>query len=696
MAASPTPIPADPNDVPDTASPAEGILSAGSPAGLPPLDELREVYRGISRALTDERRAASTDRTVLGRGLRLRVVATGVVYAFSTPRPIDAEPGDPALLYDGQYDYRATITQGESRAIELTLARDFGPTIPEGWELVLDPPWLLERLRQRVFEAFREGVQSAAQFNLPNALRVLGIGHIAANLPGIPPQYEDVRRPLNEEQAAAVETAFRGPLSVIAAPAGTGKTVTLGAIAETAYRAGMRVLVCAPSHVAVDLTMMQVAERLANEPHFSDGHVLRVGGSTETTLDRSYGDSVLMDRVVARLQPKLQAAIAQAQAKVDDLAAELTRRQNTAASGARPAVNGITLDLEVARVELGYLQRLARRYARHLVGRARVVGATLARVFVDDTLRGFDIVIIDEASMAVGPAVFIAAGQARRHVVIAGDPFQLAAPVTSTGPDRHWLVEDTFQKLDVIRAIQDDEYVEYLTVLREQRRCAEGICDLQRAIWYGPSLRTAREVMERERRRANVIFGTNAICYVDTGPLQALAYHPWGRTFANDTHAALISELAAYIASADELPATGHSEGELLVLSPYRGQVATIRRALGTQYRGRGVAVRTVHRSQGSEATTAILDLTLAPNVPTRVSSVLTAIRPEHDGSRLLAVAASRARSRLIVIGDIEWIERSTPRRTVLRQLVAHLREHGYRIPIEEIRPASRHLQLVR
>jgi len=696
MAALTAPTLPDHDDAPDAASTNEEIDCAGSLAGLPPLDELRAMYRGIHRALTDERRAASTDRTVLGRGLRLRVVATGVVYAFSTPRPIDAEPGDPALLYDGQYDYRAVITRCESRAVELTLARDFGPTIPEGWELVLDPPWLLERLQQRIFEAFREGVRSAAHFNLGGALRVLGIGQIKTTLPGLDPQYEDVRRPLNEQQAAAVVTAFRTPLSVIAAPAGTGKTVTLGAIVEAAYRAGMRVLVCAPSHAAVDLTMMQVAERLAGEPGFARGHVLRVGGSPGTTLALSYGDSVVVDRVVARLQPELQSAIGQAQAKVDGLAEELTGLHDTRAADSQHTMGDVERRLEVARVELERLQRLARRYARYLIGRARVVGATLARVFVDDNLKRFDIVIIDEGSMAQGPAVFIAAGQARHHVVVAGDPFQLAAPVRSTGPDRHWLAEDVFQRLDVIRAIRDEESVDYLTVLVEQRRCAEGICELQRNLWYGPALRTAHSVVERERQRPNYIFGTNALSYLDTGPLCPRAYHPWGRTFANDEHAALIADLVAYIASADELPPTGRTEGELLVVSHFRGQVAAIRRALGKRYRGRGVAVRTVHRSQGSEATTAILDLTLASNVSPRVSSVLTAIRPEHDGSRLLAVAASRARSRLVVVGDFEWIERTTPRRTVLRQLVAHLREHGYCIPIGEIRPAPRHLQLVR
>jgi superfamily I DNA and/or RNA helicase len=121
-------------------------------------------------------------------------------------------------------------------------------------------------------------------------------------------------------------------------------------------------------------------------------------------------------------------------------------------------------------------------------------------------------------------------------------------------------------------------------------------------------------------------------------------------------------------------------------MSHYRGQVAAIRRRLGTRYRNRGVAVRTVHRTQGAEASTAILDLTLTPQQPTRVSSVFTAVRPEQDGSRLLAVAASRPRSRLIILGDFEWIERSVAAETVLGRICAHLLEEGQEITVGEVR----------
>lgn len=696
MATSTAPTPWSPFDSPDTPPICAGAGSVGYPAGLPPLEELDAICRGIGRALEDERRAASTDRVLLGRGLRLRVTATGVAYAFSTPRPLDANPGDPALLCCGPSKFRAVITRCAPRAVALTIACDLGSSVPEGWELLLDAPWLIDRLRLRVLAAFSEGVQTPTRFNLTGALRVLGIGEITVAPDGLDPQYENTRRPLNEAQATAVATAFRSPLSIIAAPAGTGKTVTIGAIVEAAYRAGLRVLVCAPSHVAVDLMMMQVAERLQHDSGFAQGETLRVGGESGTALDREYGASVLLDRVVARLQPLLLQIVNVLQAKADDVAEECTRLQAASTPGTAGLLHDAEVRLEAARTDLDEAQKTVRRYARSLVRGARVVGATLARVFVDINLTEFDVVIIDEASMAQAPAVFIAAGQARHHVVIAGDPFQLSAPVKSTGPDRHWLTEDVFQRLDVIRAIQDEEFVAYLTQLTLQRRCADGICELQREVWYGPLLRTAPEVTERERLRPNFIFGTNALTYIDTAPLHPTAYHPWGRTFANDAHATLIADLLAYIESAGELPEEAGPGGQILVLSHYRGQVAAIRRLLGKQYHDRGVAVRTVHRSQGSEATTAILDLTLAANVSARVSSVLTAVRPEHDGSRLLAVATSRARSRLVVVGDFTWIERSTPRQTVLRRVIAHLLENAYRIPIEELRPAAGRLELVR
>lgn len=662
------------------------------------VDELRDVCRGMLNALDEECRAAGAAAVGLGPGERLRVVGSGSVYRFTLSTPLDSSEGDPVLFRLGEREVDGVIATCTEREVQLTLNDDVGHTVRPGGELLLDAPWLVLRLRQRIRDAFEIGHGTPRLFNLPTALRTLGIGEIEVGATGTNPEYENERRPLNEAQSHAVEVGLRAPVSLIAAPAGTGKTLTLGALVEACYRAGLRTLVTAPSNVAVDLQMMQVCERLSWEDGFAAAEVLRLGADAGAGLRAAFGRDVVLDEVVARVRPKLLERIRRAQGVVDQLAEALTAAQLASSPDAGGEVKRLRRELAEARAELRRLRQELRDFGRSMTAEARVVGATLARIFLDSHVGLFDVVVIDEASMAQGPAVFIAGGLARRHLVLAGDPFQLAAPVLSTGPNRHWLAVDVFQRLDILSAIRHEESVPYLTQLEEQRRCAESICELQRELWYGPGLRTAREVFARERARHNVIWGTSSLCFVDTSALNARAHHPWGRTYANDQHAQLIADLIAYIDSAGELPPPGAGSSELTVLSHYRGQVANIRRQLGNRYRDRGVNVRTVHRAQGAECTTCIFDLTLAPNVPTRVSSVLTASRPEEDGSRLLAVAASRARSRFVFVGDMEWVARAVARESVLGRICEHLVQNGYSIPLHDIqgRIALPHLRMVR
>lgn len=175
--------------------------------------------------------------------------------------------------------------------------------MPPGAELLLDAPWLIERLRRRISEAFVVGLRTPDLLNLENALRVLGVGEIPITASRVAPRYDDLRCPLNEDQAQAIVAAFRSPLSVIAAPAGTGRTVTLGALVEACYHAGLRVLVTAPSNIAVDLQMMQVCSRLSGEPGLARAEVLRVGTDVGIELSAAHGIMVVLDRVLARVRP---------------------------------------------------------------------------------------------------------------------------------------------------------------------------------------------------------------------------------------------------------------------------------------------------------------------------------------------------------------------------------------------------------
>ncbi len=78
---------------------------------------------------------------------------------------------------------------------------------------------------------------------------------------------------------------------------------------------------------------------------------------------------------------------------------------------------------------------------------AQIVGATLAKSYLSDTLRErtFDTVILDEASMASIPALWCASYLAEKNVVIVGDFLQLSPIVMANTPmAQKWLGKDIF------------------------------------------------------------------------------------------------------------------------------------------------------------------------------------------------------------------------------------------------------------
>lgn len=666
---------------------AARILDRDPELGEAALAELRTVCQELVRALTAEEHAVGAGGFMLGDGRRDHDVGLGSIYRFGMGDVPDASIGDPVVLRIRQQEVDGIITAVTAGSLDIRLSSDVGAHVPAGATLILDAPWLVRKLRRRIVESFELGLLTPRLFNLRNALRTLAIGTIMVEADGTPPEHENVRRPLNEEQERAVSIAFRSPVSVIASPGGTGKTLTLGALVEACYRSNLRVLVTAPSNAAVDVATSQICERLVQAPGFTSGDVLRIGCGAGSELRTHHGSNAVLDEVAQRLRPQLHARGVRLRNRTERLARDLTQARREANQIPSARVDALARQLAKARAEFREHAWEVRDYTRRLASGARIVTSTLATVFLDRYINGFDVVIIDEASMAHLPAVFVAAGLASRHVVLSGDPYQLGVPVKSRGSGRQWIAEDVFARLGVLKALGDEKTLPYLTQLVEQRRSAPAICELLAKVWYGPTLRTSPEVIRRERDRHNVIFQGSSLCYIDTSPLSPYARHPWGKTVENARHAELILDLLEYLDSGGELPRDGARGIEALILSHYRGQVAKIKRAIGSRYDGCGVDVRTVHRSQGGEATTCIFDLTLSRGIDPGETSLVSATEANDEGSRLLAVACSRARSRLVIVGDMQWVGQSVTRKSTLGKVYAHLVQHGYEIPLREVRP---------
>src|SRR5438046_4736449 len=99
-------------------------------------------------------------------------------------------------------------------------------------------------------------------------------------------------------------------------------------------------------------------------------------------------------------------------------------------------------------VEIDSLNEQIKRVAEIIISEARVIATTLTRAYLRDTIqaRRFDTVILDEASMAPIPALWVAASLADQNVIAVGD-FKQLPPIVQSNHELalKWLGQDVFR-----------------------------------------------------------------------------------------------------------------------------------------------------------------------------------------------------------------------------------------------------------
>lgn len=608
------------------------------------------------------------------------------VPTYRIPRPTHLAPRSGNRFEEAQFraeDLDMTVrvhVAGEH--ILLQPGRDLGPELPPG-DLYLDTAWMLRALRDRISEP-------QLGFNHSLAGKVLGIAgrpEIGAEGSGA---RDDAISALNRKQRGAVSLSLRSDLTYIWGPPGTGKTTTLAALIEAHYRDGRRVLALAPSNHAADVLAVAVAHRLRDDPEFARGILLRFGSAASPELQQRYGAEVLFERVLERVRDNLLSQVTDAEGKRRTLRVGMQRTDEVlqACVGGAPVpapefVNGLRQELgrqksivEELDQQVDRGRRTLSALPRRLIDRCPILVTTIHRAYLPGQLdRLADTVVIDEAGMTPLAAAYYVAGLGR-SVVIAGDFRQLPAVVQSRKPDaQRWLGTDAFHAAGIPSAVEHGNDPPSLVVLTDQHRMDQPICDLVSALSYDGRLITAPAVLRRPLRSG---FGTDAaLLYVDTSGLDQPA--SLGRE--NLLHAGIVRSLVArYTASA--IPHRGESPTCMLgVITPYVAQANRIRRVLGARFGH--VPVATVHRFQGSEMDTVILDIPERPGI--HPSTFLTARSADDVGARLLNVAASRARRSLLVVADFAHLRATTPPGGFTARFLDRIEAHGQTLPAADL-----------
>ena len=433
---------------------------------------------------------------------------------------------------------------------------------------------------------------------------------------------------LNPSQQEAIQKTLEAQeVSIIHGPPGTGKTTTLvEAVIETLQRE-TQVLVCAPSNAAVDWISEQLMRRGI--------HVLRVGNPlrmSDEMLDCSY------ERRYAA-HPDYH---------------ELWSIRRTLREGAKG---------EQAHRLRNRETELEIKINADLFEQASVVSCTLiGSAYRLMERRHFSTLFIDEAAQALEPACWAAILKADR-VVMGGDHQQLPPTVKSMAAAKGGLGETLMQKIVALWP----QTVKLLTV---QYRMNKQIMSFPSRWFYGGCLQAAPEAANR------------LVSPLDT-PLM------WLDTSGGSGHPEAVGEAekrtrSGSLTNADEARLVIHTlrdyiemvspqkvESERIdfgIITPYRGQARLIRRLLKMQHYfrklKRHITVGTVDGFQGQERDVIVISL----------------VRDNAEGNigflrdlRRMNVAMTRARMKLIIIGNAETLGRHR----FYRELAEHIRRHG-------------------
>ena len=439
----------------------------------------------------------------------------------------------------------------------------------------------------------------------------------------LPPGYSIPSRLNVSQQAAVGKILAAQEVAVVHGPPGTGKTTTLvQAIKLLVARGEERILVVAPSNTAVDLLSGQLSSEGLN--------VLRVGNParvsdrlTSLTLDSRMADHATM-KDIRRL--KKQAG------EFKEMAHKYKRHFGKAEREQRKALfdEAHKIMKEVARLE-DYI-------IGDVVAKAQVIAATPvgSNHYTVRDLR-YHTVVIDEAGQAPEPACWIPILKAKK-VILAGDHWQLPPTIKSEEAARGGLAVTLLERIVKL-------YPAQVVLLEEQYRMHEHIMGYSSRVFYENRLVAHSSVASHLLHEADapVTFIDTAGCGFDEKTEDAAISNP-------EEAALLLRHLAALTG---QLSVNGSQQPSIGIISPYREQVHVLKDLLQHQSALQpylsSITINTIDSFQGQE----------------RDIIYISMVRSNSDGvigfladTRRMNVAMTRARKKLVVVGDSATLSR--------------------------------------
>lgn len=275
---------------------------------------------------------------------------------------------------------------------------------------------------------------------------------------------------------------------------------------------------------------------------------------------------------------------------------------------------------------------------------AEVVGVTLTKLCTGKELadKHFDVLILDEASMAPMPYLYVGLKD-KTSCCIIGDFHQLPPICQSRDAiAKKWLGRSIFDQTDITKTVKGGQDDPRLQMLHVQYRMVPDIAAIPNELFYQRRLVTSCDKV------SNDFLAPTAIVVCDTSNSGAWVSRLNSGSRYNVYDALIVGRLTESILAL--------RNGDLGVITPYAAQARLIKKIFDDQIPPElQPRVSTVHRFQGSQCPTMILDS--VESYPERVSILLDDSMPNSDAARLLNVAITRAETKLIIVANLRFLQ---------------------------------------
>ncbi|RYD76621.1 MAG: DUF2075 domain-containing protein, partial [Sphingobacteriales bacterium] len=431
---------------------------------------------------------------------------------------------------------------------------------------------------------------------------------------------------LNLSQEEAVNKILSArDLAIVHGPPGTGKTTTLvQAIKALTKQENEKILVVAPSNTAVDLLTEKLSEQGLN--------VIRVGNPARVSENLIH--ATLDYKMAEHPEMKAIKALKKQANEYKNMAHKYKRSFGKAERDQRKALfnEAHKIGREIENSEKYIID--------NLFNNAQIITATLvgSNHYTVKNLK-YKTVIIDEAGQALEPACWIPILKAEK-VIFAGDHFQLSPTIKSNEAAKGGLNKTLLEKLVSL-------HPESVVLLNEQYRMNSKIMGYSSEIFYQNKLTANALVANR------ILFDNDEpLMFIDTSGCGFDEKADGSSTTNPDEAAFLLQHLAGLTEQIKGLqPAHFPS---IAVISPYKQQVHLLKEMILSNpvlmAHSNKISINTIDSFQGQERDVVYISLTR--------SNAEGAIGFLSDVRRM-NVAMTRARKKLVVIGDGSTLSRS-------------------------------------